>query len=190
MGGVTAAAAQPAEQLAVMPTGGLGGLKAGVAPNTSNITPMPTMTHDLVQPAGAPVPMPIMGDNAPRFEGPRTGGPGMGPPSDLVQQPTQPAPQVSPVVQQMMMRQQPMFNPQMQRLQGLQQLYSMFSRPQMRMPMQMPMYRNPALAYRPDIQQVQQNLSRVRPSVYKTDLDAAQKRIAELEAQLQPRGGE
>lgn len=102
-------------------------------------------------------------------------------------QPTQPAPQVSPVVQQMMMRQQPMFNPQMQRLQGLQQLYSMFSRPQMRMPMQMPMYRSPALAYRPNIQQVQQNLGRVKPSVYKSELDAARARIAELEGQ---RGGE
>lgn len=178
---------QSAVQPAFQGGEGLGGLKAGVAPNTSNITPMPTMTHDLVQPAGAPVPMPIMGDNAPRFEGPRTGGPGMGPPSDLVQQPTQPTPQVSPVVQQMMMRQQPMFNPQMQRLQGLQQLYSMFSRPQMRMPMQMPMYRNPALAYRPDMQQVQQNLGRVKPSVYKTDLDAARSRIAELEAAEQAR---
>lgn len=103
-------------------------------------------------------------------------GSGMGPPSDLVQQPT---PQVSPIVQQMMMRQQPMFNPQ---LQGLQQLYSMFNRPQMRMPMQMPVYRNPALSYRPNIQQVQQNLGRVKPSVYKTELDAARERIAQFEA--------
>ena len=161
MGGVVSSAVQP--------SGGMspGGLKAGLgtAP-VSNITPMPTMANDLVQPAGAPVPMPIMGE-------PRTGGPGMGPPSDLV----------SPVVQQMMMRQQqPMFSPQMQ---GLQQLYSMFTRPQMRMPMQMPMYRSPALAFRPNMQQVQQNLSRVKPSVYKTDLDAARARIAELEAAQQ-----
>jgi hypothetical protein len=115
-----------------------------------------------------------------------TGGPGMGPPPEMVQQ--QAPQQISPVVQQMMMRQQqPMFNPQMQRLQGLQQLYSMFSNPQMRMPMQMqmPMYRSPALSYRPNIQQAQQNLSRVKPSVYKSDLDAARSRIAELEAQQQ-----
>lgn len=119
------------------------------------------------------------GQGLPMATEPRTGGPGMGPPSDLVQQPTQ----VSPFVQQMMMRQQqPMFNPQ---LQGLQQLYSMFNRPQMRMPMQMPVYRNPALSYRPNIQQVQQNLSRVKPSVYKTDLDAARQKIADLEAQQQ-----
>jgi hypothetical protein len=110
----------------------------------------------------------------------------MGPPPEMVQQ--QAPQQISPVVQQMMMRQQqPMFNPQMQRLQGLQQLYSMFSNPQMRMPMQMqmPMYRSPALSYRPNIQQAQQNLSRVKPSVYKSDLDAARSRIAELEAQQQ-----
>jgi hypothetical protein len=121
---------------------------------------------------------------------------GIGPPADMVR----PAPQqISPVVQQMMMRQQqPMFNPFMQRMQmpmfnpqmqGLQQLYSMFNRPQlpmMRGPMQMPVYRAPAQSYRPNIQQVQQNLSRVKPSVYKTDLDAARARIAELEGQLQP----
>jgi hypothetical protein len=32
---------------------------------------------------------------------------------------------------------------------------------------------------------VQQNLTRVQPSVYKTDLDAARARIAELEAAQQ-----
>lgn len=56
------------------------------------------------------------------------------------------------------------------------------------MPMQyFGQFRSPALGYRPNIQDVQQNLSRVRPSVYKTDLDNARARIAELEGQ---RGGE
>lgn len=52
--------------------------------------------------------------------------------------------------------------------------------------MQMPMYRSPALNYRPNMQQAQQNLRRVKPSVYKSDLDAARQRIAELEAAQQP----
>lgn len=61
----------------------------------------------------------------------------------------------------------------------------------MAMPQQAPMpvqqFRSPALNYRPNIQAVQQNLSRVRPSVYKTDLDNARARIAELEAAEQAR---
>lgn len=48
--------------------------------------------------------------------------------------------------------------------------------------MQMPFYRSQALNYRPNMQQAQQNLRRVKPSVYKTDLDNARARIAELEA--------
>lgn len=48
-------------------------------------------------------------------------------------------------------------------------------------------FRSPALNYRPNIQAVQQNLSRVQPSVYKTDLDNARARIAELEAAEQIR---
>lgn len=52
------------------------------------------------------------------------------------------------------------------------------------MPIQNPaQFRSSALNYRPNIQEVQQNLSRVKPSVYKTDLDNARARIAELEAQ-------
>lgn len=88
---------------------------------------------------------------------------------------------VSPIVQQMAQRIQMQNNPFAS---GLQSLYSQFNTPQP-MPMQMPRYQSPALAYRPDMQQVQQNLGRVRPSVYKTDLDAARQRIAELEAQQQ-----
>lgn len=212
-------AVQPGQQLAVMPpTGGLGGaiqsaaqpafqggdglggLKAGVAPNSSNISPMPTMTHDLVQPAGAPVPMPIMGDTAPRFEGPRTGGPGIGPPPEMVQQP---APILSPAIgmeprnmpmqqpapmQQRMQMQQPMFRQPMMMPQygGLQSLFNAMMMQQRMQPMRMPMYQSPALAFRPNIQQVQQNLSRVKPSVYQSDLDLARARIAELEARLAP----
>lgn len=95
---------------------------------------------------------------------------------------------VSPIVQQMAQRIQMQNNPFAS---GLQSLYNRFNVPQPmmapRVPMQMPTYRSPALAYRPNIQQVQQNLGRVKPSVYKTDLDAARARIAELEAAEQAR---
>ena len=63
---------------------------------------------------------------------------------------------------------------------------AMTQRPQM----PAPRFSAPALAYRPNIQAVQQNLSRVQPSVYKTDLDNARARIAELEASQQQRGFE
>ena len=123
---------------------------------SSNISPMPTMSNDLIRPA--------------------------------VSQTTQ-APAVSPIVQQMAQRiQAQQSNPFAS---GLQSLYSQFNVPQQTMapraPMQMPVYQNPALNYRPNMQQVQQNLSRVKPSVYKTDLDAARQRIAELEAAEQAR---
>jgi hypothetical protein len=133
---------------------------------------------------------------APAFTGPRTGGPGMGPPPEMVQQlaPQQLAPQqMSPFVQQMMMqRQMPQFNPFQQQMMGLpaalMQMQGRLNQPMMRGPM--PQYgrlaqMNP-LAFRPDMTQANQSLSRVRPSVYKTDLDAARARVAELEARLAP----
>jgi len=166
LGGTIRAAVLPAFQGELQ-----GGLKAGAGP-VNHIAPMPTMTNELVAPA---------------FEGPRTGGPGMGPPADMVR----PAQPVSPVVQQMMQRQMPQFNPYNT---GLQSLFNRFMMPQpmMRSPMPMPQYGRPGmmnpLAYRPNIQQVQQNLGRVKPSVYKSELDAARARIAELEGQRS--GGE
>lgn len=100
---------------------------------------------------------------------------------------------MSPLVQQQMMRQQqqPMFNPMMQQSSGLQaammQMMGRQNQPMMRSQMQpMPQYRSPALGYRPDLTNAQQSLNRVQPSVYKTDLDAAMARIAELEAAQQP----
>lgn len=75
-----------------------------------------------------------------------------------------------------------------QQMSGLQGLFNSMMG-QMRGGMRrgpMPAYQNPALAYRPNMQQIQQNLSRVRPSVYKSDLDTARARIAELEAKLAP----
>ena len=102
---------------------------------------------------------------------------------------------MSPLVQQQMMRQQqqPMFNPMMQQSSGLQaammQMMGRQNQPMMRQQMQpMPQYRSPALGYRPDLTNAQQSLNRVQPSVYKTDLDAAMARIAELEAAQQPQG--
>jgi hypothetical protein len=89
-----------------------------------------------------------------------------------------------PVPQQMM---RPMPS-QMAGLQALlMQMQGRFNQPMMRGPM--PQYgRQPTgnpLTYRPNMQAVQQNLSRVRPSIYKSDLDAAKARIAELEGAQQ-----
>jgi hypothetical protein len=98
---------------------------------------------------------------------------------------------MSPLVQQQMMRQQqPMFNPMQQQSSGLQaammQMMGRQNQPMMRPQMQgMPQYRAQALGYRPDLTNAQQSLNRVQPSVYKTDLDAAMARIAELEAAQQ-----
>jgi hypothetical protein len=99
---------------------------------------------------------------------------------------------ISPLVQQQMMRQQqPMFNPMQQQSSGIQaalmQMMARQNQPMMRPQMQqMPQYRAQALGYRPDLATAQQSLNRVQPSVYKTDLDTARARIAELEAAQQP----
>jgi DNA-binding protein Fis len=113
--------------------------------------------------------------------------------SPLVQQQMMRQQQGFNPMQQMMMRQQqqPMFNPMMQQSSGLQaammQMMGRQNQPMMRPQMQgMPQYRSPALGYRPDLANAQQSLNRVQPSVYKTDLDTARARIAELEAAQQP----
>ena len=87
----------------------------------------------------------------------------------------QAAPQAMP---QQMMPQAP------QGLQGLMsQIMARYQNPyQMQMNAPAPLYRSSALNYRPNMAQAQQSLSRVKPSVYKTDLDTARSRIAELEA--------
>lgn len=54
--------------------------------------------------------------------------------------------------------------------------------PQRAVSMPTPSFSAPALNYRPNMQAIQENLNRVKPSVYKTDLDNARARIAELEA--------
>jgi hypothetical protein len=78
-----------------------------------------------------------------------------------------------------------------QGLQGLMsQMMSRYQSPyQMQqrapMPMNMPQYRNAALSYRPDMANAQQALTRVKPSVYKTDLDTARLR-EELDVAQQP----
>jgi hypothetical protein len=102
---------------------------------------------------------------------------------------------MSPLMQQQMMRQQqPMFNPMQQQSSGIQaalmQMMARQNQPMMRPQMQqMPQYGRPAqmspLAFRPDLATAQQSLNRVQPSVYKTDLDTARARIAELEAAQQ-----
>jgi hypothetical protein len=117
----------------------------------------------------------------------RSGVPGYIAPSQLTQtpvyQPTQMAPQISPFAQQMMQRSMPA-QPIMGLPAALMQMQGRINQPMMRAPM--PQYGRPAqmnpLAFRPDMTQANQALNRVQPSVYKTDLDAARARIAELEA--------
>jgi hypothetical protein len=118
------------------------------------------------------------------------GSPGFVPPSQLSQQsayrPTQAAPQMSPFVQQMMMqRQMPQFNPFQQQMMGLpaalMQMRGQLNQPMMRGPMSQYGSQGNPLAYRPDMTQANQALNRVKPSVYKTELDNARARIAELE---------
>jgi len=75
--------------------------------------------------------------------------------SPFTSQQATPLPRTSPLALQMMQRSNAV-NPYGQ---GLQSIYSMFNRPQM------PMYRVPALAYRPDMQSSQEVLRRVAPSV-------------------------
>jgi hypothetical protein len=110
--------------------------------------------------------------------------------SPLMQQQMMRQQQMFNPIQQMMMRQQqqPRFNPMQQQSSGLQaammQMMGRQNQPVMRT--QMPQYGRSAqmnpLAFRPDITQAQESLNRVQPSVYKTDLDTARARIAELEA--------
>jgi len=115
------------------------------------------------------------------------------PPSQLAQapayRPTQAEPQVSPFVQQMMMqRQMSQFNPYQQQMIGLpallMQMQGRVNQPMMRGPM--PTYQNPALAYRPDMQNSQQALGRVvniaeqrRLQAIENERQAAERRAAE-----------
>jgi hypothetical protein len=85
--------------------------------------------------------------------------------------------QLSPFAQQMMQRSMAP-NPMVQEAMGLQaalaQMGAQFNQPMMRSQF-MPTYQNPALSYRPDLTSVQQNLSRVVPSV------AEQQRLQAIE---------
>lgn len=128
-------------------------------------------------------------------QGPRTGGPGIGSPFSGFtgvagyDTPRPVAPQMpqqlSPLTQQIMQRSLP--PPQMMGLPAaLMQMQGQLNRPMMRGPM--PTYQNPALAFRPNMAPAREALNRVQPSVYKTELDAARARIAELEAAQRPSG--
>lgn len=114
--------------------------------------------------------------------------PGYAAPSQLGQQnagyqPFYAPQQMSPMAQQMMQRS--MAPQSMQPIMGLpaalMQMQGQLNQPMMRGPM--PTYQNPALNYRPNMAPAMQALNRVQPSVYKSDLDAARARIAELEGQ-------
>lgn len=121
--------------------------------------------------------------------GPRGPTPGYMSPSQLSQtpayKPTQAAPQVSPFVQQMMMqRQMSQFNPYQQQMIGLpallMQMQGRVNQPMMRGPM--PTYQNPALAYRPDMQNSQQALGRVVNIAEQRRLQDAERQAAERRA--------
>jgi hypothetical protein len=78
------------------------------------------------------------------------------------------------------------FQQQPQNINGLQGLFNAMMN-QQQMPMQrqpMQQYQDPALQYRPNMQNAQAALSRVRPSVQRQNQDAQAARIAELEAQI------
>jgi hypothetical protein len=78
------------------------------------------------------------------------------------------------------------FQQQPQNISGLQGLFNQMMG-QQQMPMQrqpMQQYQDPALQYRPNMQNAQSALSRVRPSVQRQQQDAQSARIAELETQL------
>ena len=115
----------------------------------SNITPMPTMSNDLLRPVAPQAPQ-----------------------------------QLSPLAQQVMQRSMAP-QPIMGLPAALMQMQGQLNQPLMRGPM--PTYRSPALNYRPNMAPAREALNRVQPSVYKTELDSARARIAELEGQ---RGGE
>jgi hypothetical protein len=105
-------------------------------------------------------------------------------------------PQFNPFQQQFNpYQQQPQFNPfqqqqqfqQPQNISGLQGLFNqMMGQQQMQQrPMQqMPRFQSQALQYRPNMQNAQAALSRVKPSVQGQQQDAQAARIAELEAQI------
>jgi hypothetical protein len=93
------------------------------------------------------------------------------------------APMMAPAQQVQQAGLQALMANMMAQYQNVPGALAMTQRPQM----QAPRFSAPALAYRPNIQAAQQNLSRVKPSVYKTDLDNARSRIAELEAAEQSR---
>lgn len=107
---------------------------------------------------------------------------GIGPPADMVRQPMQ-RPMMAPAQQVQNAGLQALMANMMAQYRNVPGGLAMTQRPQM----MMPRYSAPAVAYRPNMQAVQQNLARVKPSVYKTDLDTARERIAELEAEQQQR---
>ena len=99
--------------------------------------------------------------------------------------------QLTPFAQQMMQRSMAP-NPMVQEAMGLQaalaQMGAQFNQPMMRQQFApMPTYQNPALNYRPNLENAQQNLSRVAPSVELQQKQAAEaaKIQAEQEAAAQ-----
>jgi hypothetical protein len=185
---------------------------ADVKPNAgpSDFTPMGIMANDPVSQFGDKPPIPSMPQQPAPQQAPQAAPQQQRPMSPVMQQQMmrQQQPQFNPFqqqmmrqqqmfnpIQQMMMRQQQqqMFNPMQQQSSGLQaammQMMGRQNQPMMRPQMQqMPQYRSPALGFRPNMTQAQQSLNRVQPSVFKTDLDTARARIAELEAAQQPQG--
>lgn len=138
----------------------------------------------------------IISGAAPAFQGSIQGGlkAGAGPSNispmptmqDNFAQPVAPAaPQMTPFAQQMMQRAMPA-QPIMGLPAALMQMRGQLNQPMMRAPMPQYGTQGNPLAYRPNMAPAMEALNRVKPSVYKTELDNARARIAELEAAQQP----
>ena len=97
--------------------------------------------------------------------------------NDLIRPVAPQAPQISPLAQQIRQRAQ---TPMSGLPAALMQMQGQLNQPVMRGPM--PSYRSPALNYRPNMAPAMEALNRVKPSVYKTELDLARERIEQYEA--------
>jgi hypothetical protein len=199
----TASIGQAAQNL-VGPQPSAGGGKSSGMGASGYGMPIQDQTSAPQSQSQAFTPMPMMGGKS---SGLGQGGYGMAP---AFQQPQQ---QFNPFQQQFGGFQQQQFNPfqqqqfnpfqqqqfnpfqqqfggfqqQPQGASGLQALFNnmMGQQQQMQQPIQqMPRFQSQALQFRPNMQNAQAALSRVRPSVQKQQQDAQAARIAELEAQI------
>ena len=191
----TASIGQAAQNLVGPQPSAGGGKSSGMGASGYGMPIQDQMSAPQSQPF---TPMPMMGGG--KSSGLGQGGYGMAPAFQQPQQQFNPfqQQQFNPFQQQQFNPfQQQQFNPFQQQFGGFQQqpqgasgLQALFNnmmgqQQQMQQPMQqMPRFQSQALQFRPNMQNAQAALSRVKPSVQKQQQDAQAARIAELEAQL------